>query len=217
MALPQNNPDEITEAVGAEIRAAAKDLASLPDVQAEDLALFGTLIQYFAFMDFNLRRAIETFYAEKMLPEKYAKLWPQSLPNSGLTEALREIIADMDPAKERVEESLLWLKVIDSTRLKRNLVAHFAAKRYNGHDVYVFASKSYKDAKRVLGAGLAQHEAHFVATPRAEFPELRRPKTRMTGSAKKCPSGTAATSQRGQPRRAWLNKRKPRLHRTSCR
>ena len=47
-----------------------------------------------------------------------------------------------------------------------------AAKRHNGHNVYVFASKSYKDAKKVLGAGLTQHEAHFVVTPRTEFAQM---------------------------------------------
>ncbi len=173
MALPPNNPNAVTDAVAKEIEtAAAKNLAALPDVDSGDLAIFGTLIQYFAFMDFNLRRAIETFHFEKMLPEKHAKLWPQSLPDSGLTEALGDIIKAMDPEKEKIEESLIWLKVIDSTRLKRNLVAHFAAKRYTGHDVYVFASKSYKDAKKVLGAGLAQHEAHFVVSPRKDFVDM---------------------------------------------
>jgi hypothetical protein len=173
MALPGNNPNAITDAVAAEIKvAAAKDLAALPDLQAEDLALFGTLVQYFAFMDFNLRRALETFYSQKMIPKEYAKLWPDSLPDSKLTEALGAIIKGMDLEKAKIDEALVWLQVIDSTRLKRNLVSHFAGKRHNGHDVYVFVSKSYKDAKKVFGAGLAQHEAHFVVTPRTEFAQM---------------------------------------------
>lgn len=173
MALPGNNPNAVTDAVAAEIKiAAAKDLAALPDLQADDLALFGTLIQYFSFMDFNLRRALEMFHAERMLPKEYAKFWPESLPDSKLTEALGAIIKGMDPDKEKIDEALVWVQVIDSTRLKRNLVGHFAGKRYTGQDVYVFASKSYKDAKKVLGIGLARDEAHFVVTPRAEFAEM---------------------------------------------
>lgn len=173
MALPANNPNTVTHAIAAEIKAAAeKDLASLPDLQADDFALFGTLIQYFSFMDFNLRRALETFFAEKMLPKDYAKFWPDNLQDTRLAEALGAVIKGMNPQKENIEEALVWVQVIESTRLKRNLVAHFAAKRYNGHDVYVFASKSYKDAKKALGADLAQHEAHFVVTPRAEFAEM---------------------------------------------
>ena len=67
----------------------------------------------------------------------------------------------MDPAKEKIEELLIRIQVIDSTRLKRNLVGHFAGKRYNGHDVYVFASKSNRDAKKVPGAELGQDEMHL--------------------------------------------------------
>ena len=40
-----------------------KDLAALPDLEPKDFQLFGTLIQCFAFMDLNLRRALETFHS----------------------------------------------------------------------------------------------------------------------------------------------------------
>ena len=74
MALPKDNPDEKTDAVAAEIKAmGSKDLAALPDLEPEDFRLFGTLIQYFAFMDLNLRRALETFHSVELLPTKYVK------------------------------------------------------------------------------------------------------------------------------------------------
>jgi hypothetical protein len=173
MALPKDNPSAATDAVAAEIKKMGpKDLAALPDLDGRDLQLIGTLIQYFSFMDLNLRRALETFHAEKMLPKEYAKLWPDSLPDSKLTEALGVMVKGMDPAKEKIEESLIWIQVIDSTRLKRNLVGHFAGKRYNGHDVYVFASKSNRDAKKVPGAELGQDEMHLVVTLRPGFAEM---------------------------------------------
>jgi len=173
MALPGDNPNAVNDAVAAEIKeSATKDLASLPSLQAEDLALFGTLVQHFAFMDLNLRGLLNLFHAENMLPNAYAKFWPMSLPDSKLAEALGAVIGAMDPAKEDVPEALLWVQVIDSTRLKRNLVSHFAGKRHVSHDVYIFASKSYKDAKKVLGVGLAHDEVHLVVTPRIEFAEM---------------------------------------------
>ena len=61
-----------------------------------------------------------------MLPKEYVKLWPSNLPDAKLTEALAAIVRDMDPEQEKVEEALIWLQVIDTTRLKRNLVGHFA-------------------------------------------------------------------------------------------
>jgi hypothetical protein len=173
MAPPKDNPNATTDAVAAEIKEMCpKHLAALPDLEGDDLQLIGTLIQYFSFMDFNLRRALETFHAEKMLPTEYVKLWPGSLPDAKLTQALGVIVKGMDSAEEKIEESLIWIKVIDSTREKRNPVGHFAGKRYKGHDVYVFASKSNRDAKKVLGAGLGQDQVHLVVTPRPKIAEM---------------------------------------------
>lgn len=158
MALPLDNPNPKTDAVETEIKKMGpKDLAALPDLDDDDFKVIGALIQYFCFMDLNLRRALETFHAAKMLPKDYQKLYP-NLPDAKLTEALAAIVSEMDAETEDIETSLMWLQVIDSTRLKRNLAGHFAGKRFPGHDVYVFASKSEKDAKKVLGFGLAQHE-----------------------------------------------------------
>jgi hypothetical protein len=172
MALPLNSPNAKTDAVEAEIKKMGpRDLAALPDLDDDDFKVIGTLIQYFCFMDLNLRRALETFHAAKMLPKDYQKLYP-NLPDAKLTEALAAIVSEMDPDGEDIETSLTWLKVIDSTRLKRNLAGHFAGKRFPGHDVYVFASKSEKDAKKVLGFGLAQHEVHTVVVARSEFAEM---------------------------------------------
>jgi hypothetical protein len=64
----------------------------------------------------------------------------------------------------------------DSTNLDRchrhharNVVGHFAGKRFPNHDVYVFACKSEKDARKVFGFGLAQHEMHTVVAGRFEL------------------------------------------------
>jgi hypothetical protein len=173
MALPKDNPNATTQAVEAEIKKMEpKALATLPDLDGEDLRLFGTLIQYFAFMDLNLRRALDMFNTQRMLPKDYAKFWPDHLPDSKLTEALGAIIKEMKPEHENIPLALTWLEVIDSTRLKRNVVGHFAGKRYPNHDVYVFASKSSKDSKKVMGASLGENEFHLVVMPRPEFAEM---------------------------------------------
>ena len=173
MALPKDNPDEKTDAVAAEIKAmGSKDLAALPDLEPEDFRLFGTLIQYFAFMDLNLRRALETFHSVKLLPTKYVKRWPKSLPDSELTEALATIIKGMDPNTEDIETALVWIEVINITRRQRNLVGHFAGKRHPKEDVYVFASKKEQDAIKVLGTGLGPHEVQTAVAGRREFAEM---------------------------------------------
>jgi hypothetical protein len=74
MALPGDNPTDKVKAVEEAIKKMGpKDLAALPDLEAEDFRLFGTLIQQFCFMDLNLRRALETFHSAEMLPKDYLK------------------------------------------------------------------------------------------------------------------------------------------------
>jgi hypothetical protein len=86
-------------------------------------------------------------------------------------------VTKMDPTAEDIATAVTWIEVIDTTRRQRNLVGHFAGKRFPKHDVYVFVSKSEKDARKVLGFGVAQHEVHTVVAARSEFRE-------MTASAK---------------------------------
>jgi len=177
VALPKSNPSPKTDAVAGEIkRMGPKDLSALPDLDGDDFRLIGTLIQYFGFMDFNLRRALVTFHDAKMLPKEYLKFYPK-IQDSLMTKALAEIVTGMDPKQEHIETALTWIKVIDVTRTQRNLVAHFAGKRHPKEDVYVFVSKNEKDAIKVLGTGLGANEVYTSVLGRSEFVE-------MVGSAK---------------------------------
>jgi hypothetical protein len=54
------------------------------------------------------------------------------------------------------------------------LLAHFAGKRYPKEDVYVFASKSDRDARQVLGRDLGAHRVHFAIAGRSELFELEK-------------------------------------------
>ena len=172
MALPNENRTAKTDAVEAAIKKVGpKDLVALPGLDGDDFKVFGTLIQHFCFIDLILRRALELFELSQMLPETAKKLYP-NLPDAKLTETLVEIVNAMDAKAEDKPAALTWLEVISKTRGYRNLVGHFAGKRFPGHDVYVFASKSDKDARKVLGFGLAEHRVHTVVTGRSDFAEM---------------------------------------------
>ncbi|TMJ17959.1 MAG: hypothetical protein E6G93_13395 [Alphaproteobacteria bacterium] len=91
MALPNENRTAKTDAVEAKIKKMGpKDLAALPGLDADDLRVFGTLIQHFCFIDLNLRRSLELFKLSGMLPESARKLYP-NLPDAKLTETLVEM------------------------------------------------------------------------------------------------------------------------------
>lgn len=171
MALPKDNPNEKIRAVEEKVaKMSGDELAALPDCDEGDFKVFGLSVQYFGFMDFNLRRALEIFHKAKMIPREYQKLYP-NLPDAKLTEALGTIIKSMDPKHETIELALEWIKVIDATRANRNVVAHFAAKRFPDEDVYVFVSKSNRDAKRVFGFDLAEHAVHLMIVNRTGLAE----------------------------------------------
>jgi hypothetical protein len=167
MALPSEIKTDKMMAVQVAVgKMSPQEIAALPSLDDEDLRLFGVVMQHFCFIDLNLRRALEIFHLAKRLREKAEKAYPD-FPDSALTDVLTEV-AKVEP----VEESLTWLNAISRCRGFRNLVGHFAAKRYPNADVYVFASRSERDAKRVLGANLSNHHVHFAMAGRSEFFEM---------------------------------------------
>ncbi len=172
MALPRDTRTtkviEVNEAVK---KMSPTELEALPNLDDDDFKVFGTLIQHFCFIDLNLRRALEIFSISKTLPKSAQKLYPD-LADSKLTEALIEIVKGMDATREDIQTALNFLEVISKARSYRNLVGHFAGKRFPNKDVYVFASKSDKDARTVLGYSLRAHHVHTAVVGRSEFFEM---------------------------------------------
>ena len=116
-------------------------------------------------------RGFVSFAISKMLPKSVAKRYPD-LSDSMLTETLIEIVKGMDVEAEDIPMALRWLEDISKARGYRNLVGHFAGKRFPNEDVYVFASKNDRDARKVLGNGLAAHRVHTAVTGRSEFLDM---------------------------------------------
>jgi hypothetical protein len=172
MVLPKEMKTEKVMAINAAItKMTPQELAALPQLDADDFRLFGIIAQTYCFIDLNLRRALEVMKLAKRLPSEHVKRYP-NYSDAELAGILKQTVQAMDPKTERHEESLLRLEEIDRCRSYRNLLSHFAGKRYPGEDVYVFASKSERDARKVLGRDLAKHRVHFAVTGRTEFFEL---------------------------------------------
>jgi hypothetical protein len=172
MALPRENRTANVIAVEEAIKKMSpQELAALPCLDGEDFKVFGTLIQHFCFIDLNLRRALEVFAIAKMLPKSTPKRY-QGLFDSKLTEPLIEIVKGMDVKVEDIPMALTCLEGISKARRNRNLVGHFAGKRFPNEDVYVFASKSDQDARKVLGRSLPAHHVHRAVVGRSEFFEM---------------------------------------------
>ena len=172
MALPPEiktqKVNDVQNAIG---RMSPQEIGALPGLSDEDHHLFGSITQHFAFIDINLRRALEIFQIAKLLPKKAAEAYPD-IYDSDLADVLIKVVEKMDSNVEPIAASLAWLEAITRFRNFRNLVVHFAAKRFPNADVFVFASKSERDAKNILGATLSHHHVHFAIAGRSEFFEM---------------------------------------------
>ena len=169
MALPREiRTSKVIEVQAALKKMSPKEIAALPGLDDDDFKVFGTLIQHFCFVDLNLRRALEIFVKSKMLLEKrYAKI-----ADSKLTEELIDIMKRLDGTVEDIPMAIGFLEGLSKARGNRNLVGHFAGKRFPNHDVYVFASKNDKDALKILGRNLPDHHVHTAVAGRSEFFEM---------------------------------------------
>jgi hypothetical protein len=155
MALPPENRTPRMEALQAIInRTPRKMLANFPNLQPEDHQIVGLFVQIFNYMDFNLRRSIETFAYAKLLQGESAKKYPK-IHSSIVAEAVQQSVQAMDPALEDIPEALRILHIIERRREIRNLLGHWAARRIPNEDSIVLLSKDERDAMQTGGAFLA--------------------------------------------------------------
>jgi hypothetical protein len=172
MALPREYlTDKMIELNKRISKMSPTELGALPPLTPEDNEMVGMFIQNFNFIDLNLRRALEIFEIGKILPTHARKTYPD-IQDSKLAGIAIEVIAVMNPSVEDVSNAKERLTEIDYGRRVRNLLGHFAAKRFPGEEVFVFASKSARDARKALGRNLAHHHVQTAVAGRLEIRAL---------------------------------------------
>lgn len=142
---------EALEAIIA--RTPREKLFAFPVLQPPDHQLIGVFIQLFNYMDFNLRRAIETFAYAKLLQGKAATKYPK-IHSSGVASAVQDAVKAMDASVEDIPETIRILEIIERRREVRNLLGHWAARRIANEDAIVLLTKDESDAMRIGGAYL---------------------------------------------------------------
>jgi hypothetical protein len=144
------------------------ELIALPPLTPEDNEMIGAFIQHFNFIDLNLRRAIEIFSLANLLPVKAVKKYP-NVSDGELADIAKTVFQQMDPATENIEHGTQVLDAISHVRKYRNLMGHFAAKRFPGEDVIVFAGNRQLDAERTLGRPLKRFSIQIAVAGRSEL------------------------------------------------
>lgn len=172
MALPNElRAEKVVAVQQAMSKMSPDEIGALPPLDADDFQMFGALGQTYCFIDLNLRRAIEVLHHAKRLSREDIKQYPH-YSDAALTGVVMRAVKSMDPKAENLEETLFRLGEIEHCRSYRNLVSHFAGKRFPNEDVLVFASKSDKDARRVMGKTLKLHHVHIAVGGRSELFEM---------------------------------------------
>jgi hypothetical protein len=114
-----------------------------PGPTKDDLALIGAIIVQFSYLDFYLRRAIEVLDHAKMGPEKWRGRTGK-MP-MGEVEAFMRSMRDMTPQNQLAFDDMKEMRKV------RNLLAHFAVRRFPTEDAFVLVTKDERDFERILG------------------------------------------------------------------
>jgi hypothetical protein len=141
--LPRSKPNDRLLALQAKVDACtADDFASWPEPTKDDLSLMGGYILLFNYIDLNLRRMAEILELAGKLPK----------PLKGGVAALS--ITDVEGlllATDLSDNNRIAFENISEFRGMRNLLAHFAIKRFPQDDAFVLMTKSTRDYRREFG------------------------------------------------------------------
>jgi len=108
-----------------------------------DLTLFGGIVTYYNYIDFQLWRTLEVLKAGDLLEHQ----WKRASHDFSIGEVERAVKSARCWSKEerkRFEELFEF-------RSLRNLITHFTMRRFPTEDAFVFMSKSARDFKERIG------------------------------------------------------------------
>jgi len=149
--------------------------SSLPVIEwpvptKDDVLLVGRIVMLYSYIDFNLRRMIEVLDHAHALPDRW--IGKSAKLHLGEVETLLETAPGISPS------NVLALRRIKEHRKLRNLVAHFAIKRFPSEDALVFVTKDASDYKKVLGA---LPDPGMVMAAVADLPQIRSALSELEG------------------------------------
>jgi hypothetical protein len=162
VALPSSIETDRNRYLMDLVRNAAEPIIDWPAPNKDDVVLIGQIVMLYSYIDFNLRRMIEVLDHAKTLPPAW----------SGRTAKmhLSDIETILETGPDIAPNNALALRRIKEFRKLRNLLAHFAVKRFPTEDALVFVTKSAADYKKVLGA---EPDPGVVMTAVADIGQIR--------------------------------------------
>lgn len=162
MALPPSTESERNRRLMNLVTNAAEPIIDWPAPNRDDVVLIGKIVMLYSYIDFDLRRMIEVLDHAQSIPPTWL----------GKTEKMRlsDIETVLETAPGITPNNALAFRRIKEFRKLRNLLAHFAIKRFPTEDALVFITKDAADYKKVLGA---EPDPGVVMTAVAELSQIR--------------------------------------------
>jgi hypothetical protein len=135
--------------------------ADWPMLKDPDYTLFGKIIVLFGYIDVSIRRIVEAGGNANTLGDK----WKGRVSKLNITEADEAVLSlDWSDANRAA------LNQISERRRLRNLIAHFAVRRFPDDDAFLFFTKSDRDFKQMYGN---EPEPGIIMTAILEYEQVR--------------------------------------------
>jgi hypothetical protein len=133
------------------IAVTGKEIAAWPQVTRDDIVLVGCVITLYSYIDMDLRRIVEAAENVGVLPTPYKG----KISKMTISDAEKAVMSLPDWSAPNT----IALKRMQEMRGLRNLLAHFAIRRFPDDDAFVLVTKSITDYKREFGTEPASGEA----------------------------------------------------------
>lgn len=142
--LPPNKTTPRLLELQAKLKQAESTLSAWPQPTRDDVVLIGGVVLLYSYVDFQLGRLFEALKHGNLLPASVRDK-ANRLSAWEIAKAVREAPVWSDPIDIDV------LTELESYRSLRNLIAHFAIRRFPEDDAFLFVTKNVKDFKNILG------------------------------------------------------------------
>lgn len=143
MALPKSTDTPRLRYLHALVQSATEGgWADWPMLNDRDYTQIGKIVVLYSYIDVNIRRIVEAAENAGCLNAP----WKGSVRKLRIGEA-EEAVLSLDWSESNEQA----LKHIADRRATRNLIAHFAVRRFPNDDAYLFFTKSDQDYKQLYG------------------------------------------------------------------
>lgn len=119
-----------------------------PPSDPDMLLVSGILVQTYSYIEFNLRRCVETFVHAQVLTGSWARK-PRLIQSAKLVEVVKEALARIAPAPVELPD---WSAKLDEINLRwglRHMFAHWAIRRVPNEDYIILMTNNWSEVNRL--------------------------------------------------------------------